>query len=96
MRIIKEEGFIENYKVIEDNKQNLIKIYLKYLDNGTPVMEGVERVSKPGRRVYKSSKDVESVMGGVGIAICSTSKGLMTDKDARAQGVGGEIVCRIW
>ncbi len=96
LKILKDEDFIENYKVIEDNKQGQIKVYLKYLDDGTPVLENLQRVSTPGRRRYISSGDVHSVMGGVGLAIYSTSKGLMTDKDARQQGIGGELVCKVW
>ena len=96
MEIIKKEGFIENYKAIEDNKQGMIKVYLRYLDDGTSVMENLERVSTPGRREYVPSGKVKSVMGGVGIAILSTSKGLLTDKEAKEQNVGGELVCRVW
>ncbi|MBU0682928.1 MAG: 30S ribosomal protein S8 [Candidatus Omnitrophota bacterium] len=94
--IIKREGFIDNYKVIDDNKQGQIKIYLKYLDDGTPVMEELKRVSKCGRREYTGAKKVKSVMGGVGIAILSTSKGLLTDKEAKDLQIGGELVCQIW
>ena len=96
MEIIKREGFIENYKAIEDNKQGMIKIYLKYLDDGTPVIDKLKRVSTPGRRQYVSADDVKSVIGGVGIAIYSTSNGLLSDKEARDQGVGGELICEIW
>ena len=96
MEIIKKEGFIENYKVMEDNKQGQIKIYLKYLDDGKPVMENLKRISKPGLRQYVPAKKVKSVMGGVGIAILSTSKGLLTDREAREQGVGGELICQVW
>jgi small subunit ribosomal protein S8 len=96
MEIIKKEGFIENYKVIENNKQGLIKVYLRYLDDGTAVMENLKRVSTPGRREYVPAKKVKNVLGGAGIAIFSTSNGLLTDKEAQAQGVGGELVCQIW
>ncbi len=96
MDIAKGEGFIENYKVLEDNKQGLIKVYLKYSEDGTPIMENLKRISKPGRRIYVSSKDVKNVMGGVGVAIYSTSKGLLTDKQASEQGLGGELVCELW
>ncbi|MFH1394535.1 MAG: 30S ribosomal protein S8 [Candidatus Omnitrophota bacterium] len=94
--IIKREGFIDNYKVIEDDKQGQIKIYLKYLDDGTPVMEELKRISKSGRREYIGTKKIKSVMGGVGIAILSTSKGLLTDKEAKEQQIGGELVCQVW
>ena len=96
IEIIKKEGFIDNYKVIEDNKQGRIKVYLKYLDDGTPVMEGLKRISKSGRRQYVPVKKVKNVMGGVGLSILSTNKGLLTDKEAKEQGIGGEIVCQIW
>lgn len=94
--IAKKEGFIENYRVIEDNKQGQIKIYLKYLDDEIPVMRNLKRISKPGRRHYLPSEKIKSVMGGVGIAIVSTSKGLLTDKEAREQGAGGELICQIY
>ena len=94
--IIKDEGFIENYKVIEDNKQGKIKIYFSYTKEGKPVMVNLKKVSKPGRRVYISSDDIRPVMGGVGLAIYSTSKGVVADKTAREQGVGGELICQVW
>jgi small subunit ribosomal protein S8 len=94
--IVKKEGFIENYQLMEDNKQGLIKVYLKYLDDGTPVMETLKRISTPGLRQYIPASKVKSVMGGVGISILSTSKGLLTDKEAKEQGVGGEVICQIW
>ncbi|MFQ5952579.1 MAG: 30S ribosomal protein S8 [Candidatus Omnitrophota bacterium] len=96
MKIMKQEGFIENYKVIEDNKQGLVKVYLRYLDDGTSVMEDLERVSTPGRRHYVPADKVRGVLGGAGIAILSTSKGLLTDKEAKSEGIGGELICRIW
>ncbi|MEA3489926.1 MAG: 30S ribosomal protein S8 [Candidatus Omnitrophota bacterium] len=96
MGIAKKEGFIENYAVIEDNKQDQIKIYLKYLEDGKPVMENLKKISKPGRRQYVPAKKIRSVMGGVGIAVLSTSKGLLTDREAREQGLGGELLCQIW
>ena len=96
MEIIKREGLIENYKTIEDNKQGQIKVYLKYLDDGRPVMENLKRVSRPGLRKYVPAKNVKNVMGGVGVAILSTSKGLLTDKEARQQGLGGELICQVW
>lgn len=96
VEIIKKEGFIEDYRVIDDNKQGQIKIYLKYLDDGTPVMENLKRVSTPGLRQYMPAKKVKNVMGGVGVAIYSTSKGLLTDTEAEEQGIGGELVCQVW
>ena len=96
MDIAKKEGFIENYAIIEDNKQGQIKVYFKCFEDGTPTIEGLKKMSTPGRRQYVPAKDVKSVMGGVGISILSTSKGLLTDKEAREQGVGGEVICQIW
>lgn len=96
IRIIKDEGFIQDYQVIEDNKQGKMKIYLKLDESGTPVMENLEKVSTPGRRVYLAAEDIPKVMGGVGIAIMSTDKGLLSDKDARDKKVGGEIICKVW
>ncbi len=94
--VLKEEGFIRNFKFINDNKQGIIRIYLKYDKNETHVIGGLERVSKPSRRVYKKNKDVKPVLNGFGIAVLSTSKGIMTDKQARQANVGGELICRIW
>jgi len=96
LEIIKKEGFIDNYKKIEDTKQGEIKVYLKYLEDGTPVMEELKRISKCGRREYVSVRKIKSVMGGVGISIFSTSKGLLTGEEAKNQGIGGELVCQIW
>ena len=96
MDIAKREGFIENYKVIEDSKQGQIKIYIKYSDEGAPVLEYIERVSTPGRRYYVPADKVTKVRGGIGLAIYSTNKGLMTEKEAISQKVGGELICRMW
>ncbi|MBF0215399.1 MAG: 30S ribosomal protein S8 [Candidatus Omnitrophica bacterium] len=94
--IIKKEGFIEDYQVIADKMQGKIKVYLKFLEDGTSVLEGLVKSSTPGRRNYVVKKKVTNVMGGSGIAIISTSKGLMTDKEAVAQGIGGEMICKVW
>lgn len=96
IKILAREGFIENFQIIEDKKQGKIKVYLKYTEDGLPVMENLQRVSKPGRREYIAAEDVKSVLGGVGIAIISTNKGAMTDEEARKQGLGGEVICKIW
>jgi len=96
LEIIKKEGFIDNYKEIVDTKHRQIKVYLKYLDDGTPVLEELKRISKCGLREYVPVKKIKSVMGGVGISIFSTSKGLLTGEEAKSQGVGGELVCQIW
>lgn len=94
--ILKAEGFIRDVEYIEDNKQGIIRIFLKYGVNNERVITGLKRISKPGLRVYAKSNEVPRVLGGLGIAIVSTSKGIMTDKDARQQQVGGEIVAYVW
>ncbi|MDD4956091.1 MAG: 30S ribosomal protein S8 [Candidatus Omnitrophica bacterium] len=96
MGILKKEGFIDNYQVIEDNKQGKIKVYLKYTEGELPVMENLKKISKPGLKTYISAKDVKNIRGGVGLAIYSTSKGLLTDKEAKEQGIGGELICQVW
>ncbi len=93
--ILKKQKFIEDYSVVDDNKQNLIRIQLKYSD-GTPALTGLKRISTPGLRVYKGAGELPRVLNGLGIAVISTSKGLMTDKDARRDSLGGEVVCYIW
>jgi len=95
-RVLKEQGYIKNYKFLEDNKQGILRVYLKYAGNKKPAIYGLERVSKPSRRVYKKSKEIKPVLNGLGISILSTSKGLMTDKQARNENVGGEVLCNIW
>ncbi len=95
-RILKEEGYITNYRVATDDNKKVIKVYLRYKPDHTPVISHLERVSKPGRRVYTSSKAIPKVIGGMGINILTTSKGLMTGDKAREQNVGGEILCGIW
>jgi len=95
-KILKDEGFIKNYKFLKDNKQGILRVYLKYGQGESNVIIGIERVSKPSRRVYVKSKDIEPVLNGMGIAILSTSKGIMTDKRARNENAGGEILCNIW
>ena len=95
-KTLKDEGFIRNYKFLKDGKQGILRIYLKYGSGNTNVIYGLERISKPSRRVYVRSKDVKPVFNGMGISILSTSKGIMTDKKARKENVGGEILCNIW
>lgn len=94
--ILLEEGFIKGYTRIEDGKQGVLKIDLKYGSNGEKVITGLKRISKPGLRVYARKDQVPKVLGGLGIAILSTSKGVITDKKAREEGVGGEVLCYIW
>lgn len=95
-RIMKEEGFIKDYKYIEDNKQGVIRIYLKYGPNHEKVVAGLKKISRPGLRVYAGKDEIPRVLGGLGIAVVSSSKGLLTDKEARKEGVGGEVLCYIW
>ncbi len=95
-RIFKDEGFIKNYKVIKDNKQGILRVYLKYDDRNKPLINRIERVSKPSRRVYAGREELPKVQGGLGVAVVSTSKGVMTDRQARKIGVGGEVLCQIY
>jgi len=95
-RILKEEGYILNFKVAEEGARKIIKIYLKYLPNNQPVISKLERVSRPGSRVYVGRAEVPRVLGGLGVNILTTPRGLMTGRDARKQGLGGEVLCQIW
>jgi small subunit ribosomal protein S8 len=95
-RVLKDEGYIKNYKFIQDGKQGILRIYLKYGPGQKATIYGIERVSKPSRRVYTKSKDIRPVYNGMGISILSTSRGIMTDKKARQENVGGEVLCNIW
>ena len=91
-KVLKDEGYIEDFKVSQDGAKNLLEVGLRYYA-GRPVIEKIERVSRPGLRIYKASRDIPQVMNGLGIAIVSTSHGVMTDRKARASGVGGEVLC---
>jgi len=95
-KILKDEGFIEDYKVVNDNVQGTIELTLKYGQNKERVITGLKRISKPGLRVYAKASEVPKVLNGLGIAIISTSRGVMTDKEARKQKLGGEVLCYIW
>ncbi|MBZ0158304.1 MAG: 30S ribosomal protein S8 [Alphaproteobacteria bacterium] len=95
-KILKEEGFIKSYKIIKDKKQGILRVTLKYTTDNKPIVTGLKRISKPGRRVYAGKAEVPSVMGGVGVAIMTTSKGVLSDKACRREGVGGEVLCYIW
>ena len=95
-KILVDEGYIKGYEVIEDGVQGTIKITLKYDGNRKGVISGLKRISKPGLRVYAKSEDIPKVLGGLGIAIISTSKGVMTDRQARKENVGGEVLAYIW
>ena len=95
-RILKDEGYIKNFKVMDDRGGSLLRLYLKYDDTGNPVIHGLTRSSKPGRRLYKGKDELPEVLGGLGVAIVSTSQGLLTGNDAKKRGVGGEVVCTVW
>ncbi len=95
-RILKDEGYIANFKLTEEGAKQSIRVYLKYTPGNVPVISEIQRVSRPGCRVYVGSKDVPRVLGGLGINIVTTPKGVMTGKDARKNGVGGELLCQIW
>ncbi len=95
-QILKEEGFIKDFEYIEDGKQGVLRVYLKYGANKQKVISGLKRISRPGLRVYAKKDEVPRILGGLGIAIISTSRGVMTDKKARKQGLGGEVLCYVW
>ena len=95
-QILLEEGYIKNYQIIDDEKQGLIKITLKYGENKTKVISGIKRISKPGLRVYAGKDELPRVLKGLGIAIISTSQGIMTDKKARRLNIGGEVLAFVW
>ena len=95
-KILQEEGFIRTFKVLEEGPQGTLRIYLRYSSEGEPAIHGLERVSRPGLRVYRRVEKLPQVRGGIGVAVMSTSKGLMTDARARELRLGGEVMCRVW
>ena len=95
-KLLKSEGFVKNYKIIADKRQGMLRVFLKYDEKGEPVIGGIKRVSKPSRRVYTKGERIPSVLNGFGVNILSTSKGVMTDRQARKMGIGGEILCSVW
>jgi len=95
-KILKQEGYIRTFKVLEEGAQGVLRIYLKYSPDGEPVIHGIQRVSKPGLRVYRGVQELPKVRNGLGVAVVSTSRGVVTDEQARRLGVGGEILCEIW
>ncbi len=95
-KVLKDEGYIRNYKFIKDNKQGILRLYLKYSEKGSHNILSLMRISKPSRRVYVKSKDIKPVYNGMGVTILSTSKGIITDKRARKENIGGEILCNVW
>lgn len=96
LSIFKKEKFISNYKFIKDDKQGVLRVHLKYSKDGSPAILGIKRISKPGLRIYKQTDELPKVYGGLGLAVISTSRGLMTDDQARENKVGGEVLCYIW
>jgi small subunit ribosomal protein S8 len=94
--VLKNEGMIKNFKVIADQKQGILRVYLKYVNDKDPVISAIKRISKPGSRVYVTTDEIPKVKNGYGIAILSTSKGIITDKVAREAGIGGELICTVW
>ncbi len=96
VKILKEKGFIKSFKVLRDRKQGVIRITMKYLAGNEKAITGLKRISKPGRRVYVDKTEIPRVMGGYGIAVLSTSKGILSDEVCRREGIGGEVLCNIW
>lgn len=95
-QVLKQEGYIKNYKVIADSRQGVLRVYLKYIDEKDSVINEITRVSKPGSRVYVDAESIPTIKNGLGIAILSTSKGIMTDSAARQAVIGGELICTVW
>lgn len=95
-RVLKDEGYIKNYKVLNDKKQGILKIFLKYDSNRVPTIEGLKRLSKQSLRSYAGKNNIPNTLNGYGITIVSTSRGVMTDREARKNHVGGEVVCQVW
>ena len=95
-KILREQGYVRDVKFVEDGKQGLLRIYLKYNDDSGPVIEGLQRISKPGRRIYSKKGEIPRVLGGYGLVVLSTSQGILSGHEARQRGVGGEVLCQIW
>lgn len=94
--VLKHEGYIKDFVIIKDNKQDLIRIYLKYYKADVPVIKGLKRVSKPGKRIYSRAQDIPRTLNGLGITLVSTSEGVLTDKVAKKMNAGGEVLCKVW
>ncbi len=95
-KILREQGYVRDVKFVEDGKQGLLRIYLKYNDDTGPVIEGLQRISKPGRRIYSTKGEIPRVLGGYGLVVLSTSQGILSGNEARQRGVGGEVLCQVW
>ena len=95
-RILKDEGFIADYKLAEDSAQGTLRVFLRYSSGGDPIIHGMQRVSRPGRRVYRRKTEIPQVLDGLGLSILSTSRGVLSSDDAKKEGVGGEVLCQVW
>ena len=95
-KVLKAQGYIQKYDLVDDKHQGQIRIHLRYDENGEPVIAGIRRVSRPGLRVYVDREQIPRVMGGLGVAVLSTSRGVLADREARRRGVGGEVLCYVW
>jgi len=95
-KILKDEGYVKNVKLVKDRKQGMIRVYLKYSDDELPIIQGIKRISRPGRRTYVASDSIPRVLRGLGVAILSTPKGIQTGKQAKKDNVGGEVICHVW
>jgi len=96
VRILKDEGYVDDYEQVEDSKQGILRIRLKYLGSGEPAIHGIERVSRPGRRIYRGKREIPKVLNGLGVVIVSTPAGVLTGSACQQHGVGGEVLCNIW
>ncbi len=95
-KILKQEGFIRTFKLLEEGPQGVLRVYLKYADDGEPAIHGLRRVSRPGRRVFRGAAELPRVRSGLGVAVVSTNRGVLTDEQARGLSVGGEVLCEVW
>jgi small subunit ribosomal protein S8 len=96
LKVLEQEGFVSSYRLVEENGRPVLRVGLKYDHEGEPIVSGLERVSRPGRRIYAKADAIPSVLGGLGVSIVSTSQGIVTDKTARAKRLGGEVLCNVW
>ena len=95
-KVLKTEGYVKNFKIVSDGRHRFIRVFLKYDEDGSPAIEGLKRISKPSQRVYRGYDEIEKILNGYGVNIVSTSKGIMTDLEARKMRVGGEVLCAVW
>jgi small subunit ribosomal protein S8 len=95
-KVLKTEGYVKNFKIVSDGRHRYIRVFLKYDEDGSPAIEGLKRISKPSQRVYRGYDEIEKILNGFGVNIVSTSKGIMTDLEARKMRIGGEVLCAVW